>query len=101
MKIYYSETAIKSLNVILEFLESKWTIKQINLLNSEILKFEETISENLITHQSISTDSNVKYMLVAKKQVKIYYTKFNNDEVRVLAFWYSKGNPQQLKKLLR
>ena len=40
-------------------------------------------------------------MLVAKKQVKIYYTKFNNDEVRVLAFWYSKGNPQQLKKLLR
>ena len=32
---------------------------------------------------------------------KIYYTKFNNDEVRVLAFWYSKGNPQQLKKLLK
>ena len=54
MRIYYSETAIKSLNVILEFLESKWTVKQINLLKSEILKFKETICENLITHQSIS-----------------------------------------------
>ena len=64
MRIYYSETAIKSLNVILEFLESKWTIKQINLLKSEILKFEKTISENLITHQSISTDSNIKLSLI-------------------------------------
>ncbi len=101
MKIYYSETAIKSLNVILEFLETKWTIKQINLLKSEILKFEKTISENLIIHQSIASDSNIKYMLIAKKQVKIFYAKINNDEVRVLTFWYSKGNPQQLKKLLK
>lgn len=97
MRIYYSETAIKSLSVILEFLESKWTNKQIDFLKSEILKFEKTISENLITHQSISFNSNIKFMLIAKKQVKIFYRKLNNDEVRVLAFWYSKGNPQLLK----
>ena len=101
MRIYYSETAIKSLGVILEFLELKWTNKQIDFLKSEILKFEETISENIITHQSISINSNIKFMLIAKKQVKIFYRKQNNDVVRVLAFWHSKGNPQQLKKLLK
>ncbi len=38
-------------------------------------------------------------MLIAKRQVKIFYLKKNN-EIEVLAFWHSKGNPKNLRKLL-
>lgn len=101
MRIYYSETAIKSLKVIIEFLEVKWTYKQIDFLKTEISDFEKIISENLVVHQSISINSNIKFVLIAKKQVKIFYRKLNNDEVRVIAFWHSKGNPKTLKKILK
>lgn len=39
-------------------------------------------------------------MLIAKKQVKVYYEK-TEDDIKVLAFWPSKGNPAILRKILK
>ncbi|MFL9833557.1 hypothetical protein [Chryseobacterium terrae] len=99
MNIFYSETSIETLNIIIEFLTIKWSDKQITLLKKEILKFEQTLFENIISHQSLKKDSEIKFALIAKKQVKIFYEKIDND-IQILAFWPSRGNPDQLEKIL-
>lgn len=98
MKIIYSQTALKTLDLIIDFLEYKWTSKELENLKSDIFKFEQTIYDNLITHQFYSKKSEIRFMLIAKKQVKIFYKK-KNDNIEVIAFWYSKGNPKDLRKL--
>lgn len=99
MKIIYSQTALKTLNLIIEFLEQKWTSKQIENLKNDIFKFEQTVFDNLIGHQFYSKECEIRFMLIAKRQVKIFYKK-NNNHIEVLAFWHSKGSPKNLKRLL-
>lgn len=48
MKILYSETALKTLDTIIEYLELKWSDKQIEFLKKEILKFEEVVKDRII-----------------------------------------------------
>ena len=77
MKIIYSQTALKTLDLIIEFLEKKWTSKQIENLKNDIFKFEQTIFYNLIAHQFYSKATEIRFMLIAKRQVKIFYLKKN------------------------
>lgn len=100
MKILYSETSLKTLDTIIEYLELKWSDKQIEFLKKEILKFEEVVKDRIISHQTLSDDTEVKFMLIAKKQVNVYYEK-TEDDIKVLAFWPSKGNPATLRKILK
>lgn len=101
MKIIYSETALKTLSEIIDFLEHKWTSKEIDKLKNDIFKFEQTIYENIITHQYYLKESEIRFMLIAKKQVKIFYKKTIDNKVQVIAFWHSKGSTKNLRKLLK
>jgi hypothetical protein len=100
MKILYSETALETLDVIIDFLELNWTEKQILFLKNEILKFEQTINHRIISHQSLTEFPTVRFKLIAKKQVKVYYMKID-DHIKIVAFLPSKGNPATIKDILR
>ncbi|MCD1118387.1 hypothetical protein [Chryseobacterium turcicum] len=100
MKILYSEIALETLDVIIDFLELNWSEKQILFLKNDILKFEQTISDRLISHQSLAEFPAVRFTLIAKKQVKIYYMKID-DNIKILAFLPSKSNPATIKNILR
>ncbi|ANF51700.1 hypothetical protein A0O34_14820 [Chryseobacterium glaciei] len=94
MKITISETARISLDEIIDFLQAKWTAKEI-----AVRKFRQTMIDGIIKHQSLEKSPNIKFTLIGKKQVKLFY-EIKTDEIVIKLFWHCKKDPLQLKDLL-
>ena len=82
MKIIFSNTAIESLKEIVDFLNERWTQKELKLFNKDLEKFP-----------------NVKYTFIGKKQVKLFYEVKENTVV-IKLFWHCRQNPENIQKLL-
>lgn len=100
MKFILTATARISLENILEFLRNKWTEMEILSLQRDIENFKETILDRIVTHQYFENNTKVQFMLLANKQVKVYY-QIIEDEVVIKLFWHCKQNPESLIELLR
>jgi len=100
MKITFSSTAKTSLEEIILFLKRKWTQREINVLKNDIKHFRKTINEGLIIHQSLEKFPKIKFTLIGKKQVKIFY-EVKENEILIKLFWHCKQNPKKLSKLLK
>ena len=99
MKIRYSKNALKTLQEIIEFLESKWTDKEIQNLNNDFEKFIQSLDDRIISYPKINSKDNLRFALIGKKQVKVFF-ELHDDSVEILLFLPSKGNPENLKKLI-
>jgi len=99
MKITISETARISLDEIIDFLQAKWTAKEITVLQTDIRKFRQTMIDGIIKHQSLEKSPNIKFTLIGKKQVKLFY-EIKTDEIVIKLFWHCKKDPLKLKYLL-
>ncbi|WP_312076499.1 hypothetical protein [Chryseobacterium sp.] len=75
MRVELSQTAKNSLEEIIFFLKTKWTQKELDHFRNDIKKFKKTIEEKIIVHRSLENFPDIKYMLIGKKQVKIFYEK--------------------------
>ncbi|MEI7488918.1 MAG: hypothetical protein WCJ72_16220, partial [Chryseobacterium sp.] len=64
MKITISETARISLYEIIDFLQVKWTAKEIAVLQADIRKFKQTMIDGIIKHQSLEKSPNIKFTLI-------------------------------------
>lgn len=53
MKITISKTAKILLKEIIDFLDAKWTIREITVLENDIKKFIQTIKDNIVKHPSL------------------------------------------------
>lgn len=100
MKVTVSDTAKISLSEIVDFLKVKWTIKEITVLKTDIKKFKQTIVEGIIKHQSVENYPNIKYTLIGKRNVMLFY-EVKTDNVIIKLFWHCKRNPQKLQYFLR
>jgi hypothetical protein len=69
MKITISETARISLNEIIDFLQAKWTAKELAVLQTDIRKFKQTMIDDIIKHQSLEKYPNIKFTLIGKIKV--------------------------------
>lgn len=94
-----TDTARISLAEIVLFLKNNWTQKELAVLRSDIAKFKKTMLDGIIQHPSTLFSSGIRYMLIAKKQVKIFY-ELKTNEVVVKLFWHCKQNQDKLKSLL-
>lgn len=99
MKITISETARTSLDEIIDFLQAKWTAKEIAILQTDIRKFRQTMIDDILKHQSLEKFPNIKFTLIGKKQIKLFY-EIKIDEIFIKLFWHCKKDPLQLKYLL-
>lgn len=99
MKITISETAKISLKEIIYFLNAKWKIKEITVLENDIKKFIQTIEDSIVKHPSLELFPNIKYTLIGKKQIKLIY-EIKADEVVIKLFWHCKQNTVKLKYIL-
>lgn len=99
MKITISETAKISLDEIIDFLQAKWTTKEITVLKTDIRKFRQIIIDDIIRHQSLEMYPNIKFTLIGKKQVKLFY-EIKTDEIVIKLFWHCKRDSLKLKDLL-
>jgi len=99
MKITISETAKTSLKEIVDFLKANWTVKEIQVLETDIRKFRQTITEDIVKHQCLERFPDIKYTLIGKKQIKLMY-EIKTDQVMIKLFWHCKQDPAKLKYLL-
>ena len=67
MKIRYSKNALKTLQEIIEFLESKWTDKEIQNLNNDFEKFIQSLDDRIISYPKINSKDNLRFALIGKK----------------------------------
>lgn len=99
MKVIYSKIALISLQEIIEFLENKWTDKEIRNLNHDLENLIKSLDESIISYPKINAEDNLRFALIGKKQVKVIF-EIHSDSVEILLFWASKKNPENLKRLL-
>ncbi|WP_294286895.1 type II toxin-antitoxin system RelE/ParE family toxin [uncultured Chryseobacterium sp.] len=99
MKITISETAKRSLDEIIDFLKIRWTVKEINVLKNDIEKFRKTITDDIVKHPSLENFPDLKYTLIGKKQIKLFY-EVRKNEIVIKLFWHCKQNPIRLKNIL-
>ncbi len=99
MKITISAIGEKSFNEIIDFLQARWTINEINNFKLDILKFREHLNNRIITFPKYN--SNISYALVGKRNVKIFFKVVSKKEVVIILFWANKKDPNLLKNLLK
>lgn len=100
MKFVISSTAIISLKEILDFLERWWTKKEIITLKNDIKKFRQTIHEGIIKHQSLEDFPQIQFVLIGKKQVKLFY-EIQENIIVIKLFWHCKQDPGKMKNILK
>jgi len=101
MKLIYSELALETLQEIVDFLNYKWTNKEIKTLRKDIANFEKTVRKGIIKHQDFEEYPNAKFALIGKNQVKIIYRIVDSERIEIALFWNCKQDPQKLKNLLK
>lgn len=99
MKVVLSSTARFSLQEIVTFLEFRWTQKEIDIIFNDIKKFRTIISDGIIKHQSLENYSHIKFTIIGKRQVKLFY-EIKNNYVVIKLFWHCKQNPSKLSEFL-
>lgn len=99
MKVIYSKIALKSLQEIIEFLENKWTDKEIRNLNNDLKNLINSLNDRIISYPKINSKDNLRFALIGKKQVKVFF-ELKDDCVEILLFWANKKNPENVKHLL-
>ncbi|MFC0427042.1 hypothetical protein [Chryseobacterium scophthalmum] len=99
MKIVFSKDAIKSLQEITDFLNHRWSERELKLFKKDLEKFKQSLNDKIISYPTVNSDNKLRFALLGKKQVKVYFD-IKIDSVEVLLFLPSKGNPDNLKNLL-
>lgn len=99
VKILLATTAFESHKEILKFLQKDGRKKKSKLLKTILLSLKELFN-SILKFQKIEAYPNVHYPLIAKKQVKIYFTFINENEVLIKFFWSCRNNPYKLNYLL-
>ncbi|TDX87218.1 hypothetical protein [Epilithonimonas xixisoli] len=99
MKIIFSKDALKSLQEITDFLNYRWSEKELKSFRKDLQKFKQSLNDKIISYTTIDSDSKLRFAFLGKKQVKVYFD-IQTDSVEILLFLPSKGNPENLKKLI-
>ena len=73
MKIVFSKDAIKSLQEITDFLNYRWTQKELKLFKTDLKKFKQSLNDKIISYPTVDSDSKLRFALLGKKQVKVYF----------------------------
>lgn len=99
MRIIFSRDAIKSLQQITDFLNYRWSQKELKFFKNDLKKFKQSLNDKIISYPSIDLDSKLRFALLGKKQVKVYF-EIQINCVEILLFLPSKGNPEKLERML-
>jgi hypothetical protein len=57
MRIIFSRDAIKSLQEITDFLNYRWSQKELKFFKNDLKKFKQTLNDKIISYPSIDLDS--------------------------------------------
>ena len=84
---------------ITDFLKYRWSDKELKSFKNDLKKFKQSLKDKIITYPTTESDDKLRFAFLGKKQVKIYFD-VQGDYVEILLFMPSKGNPDNLQKIL-
>lgn len=95
-KIIISKNAIKNTLSIAEYIEVKFSQRTRNEFIEKVNKGFEVIRSNPEIFPKSEINLNL-FRFVLTKQTTIYY-RFNNSEIRILALFDTRQNPNKIRK---
>lgn len=94
LEVEWTETAENQLDGIIEYLESNWTIKDINQFFRKLEQGIEIIG-NRPKQQKKSLRKEGAYEYQLSPQTTIFYT-FDTKKVTIMLLWSNRMNPDKL-----
>jgi plasmid stabilization system protein ParE len=95
-KIIWSDEALKNLKDIIDYLENRWSKKEISRFAGLLDKNIELIKGNpLIFPRSISRQDYRKSVI--SKQISLYY-EIHKQTVTIITLWDNRQSPRKFKK---
>jgi plasmid stabilization system protein ParE len=93
-KLIWSDEALKNLQGVIEYLENKWTSREIKHFVQLLDKQLKLIEDNPFLF-ALSDKSNGLRKSVLSRQISIYYRVMNH-EVRIITLFDNRQNPNKL-----
>jgi plasmid stabilization system protein ParE len=97
MKVIWSPKAIKSFNNIVDFLNDRWTKKEIDAFADQTDKVIEQIAENPYMFVATEKRKNVRKGFVNKLVSLFYRVKPRKKEIELLRFRDNRMDPDKLE----
>ncbi len=94
-KIEQTDNALHELKVTFEYIEKKWTEKELRKLSNEIERTVNLISNNPNLFP-LTEGRNIRKAVI-KKLNTLYYREKDNKIVEILSFFSNRQNPVKIK----
>ncbi len=98
MKVSWTHKAIKSFNKIVDFLDERWTKKEIDAFAEQTDKVIEQISENPYMFVATENRKNVRKGMVNKLVSLFYRVKPRKKEIELIKFHDNRQDPEKINE---
>ena len=95
--LFFSKNSSKRLYLLLEYLESKWSIKVREEFEIKFNNCIEIIKSMPESFPKLKNDK-IRHKCVVTKQTTVLY-KFNSKEIVIIAVFDSRQDPKNIKKV--
>lgn len=101
IQINFTDESKESIKEITEFLRRKWTEEEIEFFLKEIDSFVENQIYGTVYKHPFYKKTQIRKVLIAKKQVTLFYIERDTETIDILLLWSNKKDPKLLEKLLK
>lgn len=101
MQVNFTDASIESIKEIIEFLRRKWSEEQIEFFLQEIDEFVENQIQGSVYKHPFYKKTQIRKVLIAKKQVSLFYVEKDLQTIDILLLWSNKKDPILLSKMLK
>ena len=99
MKVVWTKLAEDSYTKELDFIEKKWTFKEVNNFMDLVDEFIKKLEYGVLLGK-ISSKTNM-HSFVISKQTTLYFDYYKDrDLIELLLFWNNQQDPSKLKELI-
>jgi len=99
MKIDWTEVATETYAEELDFINTKWGIKEVEKFMILSDNFLETLSTGMFEGKSVRKGT-IKMSVISKQTSLFYKVDKINDKIILVCFWNNKKSPNTLEKIL-
>lgn len=100
MQVEFSRIAKKSLRENIEFLEKRWTQREIVHLLLDIKKVTNELEAGKYK-QYQKSQSKTRSALIGKKHIRMFFRKEDENSIKILLFFDLRQNPKKILDLLK
>jgi plasmid stabilization system protein ParE len=96
MKISWSPEAEATFSAIVNYLENKWSEKEVRNFVTKTKKVIDRISRNPKLFIAFG-EEEVRKAVITKQNSLFYWIDIQNEQIKLLAFWDNRKNPNSIR----